>query len=460
MSTTYAFTDITVMYTGLSFVVAGTLDPGRLMLAAYQFDGELAFVSIHTMLNPHCCIRGCSLVLTRCSIIGIIWGARQIIDLIPEIARTMQPLTRVATLLDTVPSIEPHPEHPASELRPTRFDGKIEFRDVEFTYPSERQKQVLRGLSLVVEPRTKVALVGRAGCGKSTVMLLLQRFYNPSSGSILLDGCPIQDYDVQHLRRHIGVVSQDNILFSTSIYNNVTYGMGTGNLPVPTEAEVWAACDAANVTEFVHSFPSGIHTFIGEQGVKLSGGQQQRLAIARAIIRKPTFLLLDEATSALDSVNEKEVQKALDTMLLKHQGVAIVIAHRLTTIKNCDKICVIDKGVKVEEGTHSELMAIDVETQEEAGSNEAAEAVRADDGANREGARTTVTVTKGFFHRMWDTQMGEVTWADVRTMSDEQLRDKLQVLRADVQRLEMEALKRGRTFSIDGNDDTRQRGHK
>ena len=120
--------------------------------------------------------------------------------------------------------------------------------------------------------------------------------------------------------------------------------------------QVWAACDAANVTEFVHSFPNGLHTFIGEKGVKLSGGQKQRLAIARAIIRKPTILLLDEATSALDSVNEKEVQKALDEMLKRHSGVAIVIAHRLTTIKNCDKIIVMEKGKKVEEGTHGAVL--------------------------------------------------------------------------------------------------------
>lgn len=367
----------------------------------------------------------------------------------------MQPLTRVATLLDTVPTIEPHPEHPASELRPTRFEGKIEFQSVDFTYPSERQKQVLRQLSFVAEPRTKVALVGKAGCGKSTTVLLLQRFYNPSSGSILLDGRPIQDFDVQHLRRHIGVVSQDNILFSNSIYNNITYGMGHGHLPVPTEAEVWAACNAANVTEFLDTFPSGIHTFIGERGVKLSGGQKQRLAIARAIIRKPTILLLDEATSALDSVNEKEVQKALDAMLLKHRGVAIVIAHRLTTIKNCDKICVIDQGTKVEEGTHDELMAIDIETRDEDGrghscgetseaSSSAAAAEEGDAGCTDAKRAPTRTVTKkGFYHKMWDTQMGEETFADVGAMSNEQLRDKLRVLRGEIQRLQSEALKRG-----------------
>jgi ABC-type multidrug transport system fused ATPase/permease subunit len=305
-------------YWGISFVSLGKLDPGTLVLAVYQFD-------------------------------GIVWGARQIVDLFPALAQMMQPLTRVATLLDTVPKIEPHPENPGLQLKPDKFEGRIEFADVDFTYPSERQKQVLFGLSFSVEPCTKVAFCGKAGCGKSTSVTLIQRFYNAAKGQILLDGRPISDYDVHHLRRNIGVVAQDNVLFSTSLYNNIVYGMGQGHLPEPTEEEVWAACDAANVTEFVHSFPNGLHTFIGEKGVKLSGGQKQRLAIARAIIRKPTILLLDEATSALDSVNEKEVQKALDVMLKLHSGVAICIAHRLTTIKNCDKIVVMHEGKKVEE---------------------------------------------------------------------------------------------------------------
>eukprot|EP01048_Picozoa_sp_COSAG05_P011690 COSAG05_NODE_1119_length_5816_cov_7.262375_6_plen_180_part_00 len=154
------------------------------------------------------------------------------------------------------------------------------------------------------------------------------------------------------------------------------------------------------------------------QGVKLSGGQKQRLAIARAIIRKPTILLLDEATSALDSVNEKEVQKALDSMLQTHCGVAIVIAHRLTTVKNCDKIAVLDNGCKVEEGTHEELMAIAVEMQ-----------------ADSEGGQK---IKKGHYHKMWDTQMGEETFADVKTMSADQLSEKLRVLREEVTRLEHE----------------------
>ena len=150
---------------------------------------------------------------------------------------------------------------------------------------SERQKQVLHGLSFSIEPRTKVAFVGKAGCGKSTSVTLIQRFYDVAKGKVLLDGRPISDYDVRHLRRHIGVVAQDNILFSASILENIVYGMGQGHLPEASMEDVKEACDMANVTEFLETFPNGVHTFVGEKGVKLSGGQKQRLAIARAIIR-------------------------------------------------------------------------------------------------------------------------------------------------------------------------------
>eukprot|EP01048_Picozoa_sp_COSAG05_P013909 COSAG05_NODE_1527_length_4634_cov_4.068137_1_plen_456_part_00 len=199
-------------YAGINFVTKGTLDAAKLVLCVYQFD-------------------------------GITWGVRQIVDLVPEVARLMQPLTRIATLLNSVPKIEPHPENPSLMLAPLKFNGRIEFKDVDFTYPSERQKQVLFGLSFVVEPRTKVAFVGKAGCGKSTSVTLMQRFYNATKGEITLDGIPIADYDVHHLRRHIGVVAQDNVLFSTSILNNITYGMGQGHLPEPTMAmvQVWLA---------------------------------------------------------------------------------------------------------------------------------------------------------------------------------------------------------------------------
>ena len=191
--------------------------------------------------------------------------------------------------------------------RPERYEGRFVFEDVHFAYPAEKQKTVLSGLSFSVQPGQKVALVGRAGCGKSTAITLVQRFYDANQGSIMLDDYPIADYDLHHLRAHTGVVAQDNVLFSATLRENITYGMGCGNgLPEATDEMVNAACEAANCSEFIAEFPNGLFTLVGEKGIKLSGGQKQRIAIARAIIRSPPILLLDEATSALDSVNEKE----------------------------------------------------------------------------------------------------------------------------------------------------------
>ena len=274
---------------------------------------------------------------------------------------------------------------------------------------------------------------------------MIQRFYDVAKGKILLDGRPISDYDVRHLRRHIGVVAQDNILFSASILENIVYGMGQGHLPEASMEDVKEACDMANVSEFLETFPNGVHTFVGEKGVKLSGGQKQRLAIARAIIRKPTILLLDEATSNLDSVNEKEVQAALDAMLLRHKGVAVVIAHRLTTcvplllwrspctgvrdvvyvamrrVKNCTKIIVMEGGKKVEEGSHKELMSIDVRKEE-----------------GGKGGK----VLAGHYHHMWDTQMGEETFADASLMSEELLQGKMKWHEGELDRLRTESEQR------------------
>jgi ABC-type multidrug transport system fused ATPase/permease subunit len=153
-------------------------------------------------------------------------------------------------------------------------------------------------------------------------------------------------------------VSQDNVLFSTSIKENIIYGMGQGHLPMPTDEEIWAICDKANATEFINSFPNKLYTNVGERGVKLSGGQKQRIAIARAIIKDPPILLLDEATSALDNESERVVQAALDDLMTQHKRTTIVIAHRLTTIRGADKIVVLSKGAVVEQGTHDELMAM------------------------------------------------------------------------------------------------------
>ena len=323
------------------------------------------------------------LVTVGIALHDIMWNMRYLADLIPELMKMEEPIQRVAATLDATPLIEPHPNtrNRAPGIKPQQFKGHLVFDNVRFTYPTERQKPVLRGFSMEVKPGQKVACVGKAGCGKSTSIGILQRLYDVDEGQVTIDGIPISDYDVHHLRRCIGIVAQDNVLFSMSIKENITYGMGQGHLPMPTDEEIWAICEKCNAKEFIESFPNLLNTHVGEKGVKLSGGQKQRIAIARAMIRAPTILLLDEATSALDPVNEKVVQRALDTMMHEFHGVAIVIAHRLTTVRNCDNIIVMEKGQKVEEGTHEELMRIQVIKDE-------------DD-----------LVVQGYFHNQWDTQV-------------------------------------------------------
>jgi len=225
--------------------------------------------------------------------------------------------------------------------------------------------------------------VGSTGCGKSTSIKLIERFYNQTSGTISLDGLPISAYDVHHLRQHMSVVAQDNVLFSTTIRENIIYGLPRERRETISDAEVEEACRRANAWTFVNDFPRKLETYAGERGVKLSGGQKQRLAIARAIIRKPTIVLLDEATSALDSKAEGVVQAALDKMIEANAtGCTIMIAHRLATVKTCDKIIVMDKGSVVEEGSHKELLEIPI--------------VKKEDGS----------MLTGWYNDLWTTQMG------------------------------------------------------
>jgi ATP-binding cassette subfamily B (MDR/TAP) protein 1 len=212
---------------------------------------------------------------------------------------------------------------------------------------------VCNGYSLEIAAGTTVALVGSSGSGKSTIIQLVERFYDPDSGVVTLDGVDLRQLNVRWLRQQIGLVGQEPVLFSGTIAENIAYGK-----PGSTREDVEAAAKMANAFDFIQEFPSKFETDVGEKGGQLSGGQKQRIAIARAMIKSPAVLLLDEATSALDSESERIVQGALDDLLAKYKRTTIVIAHRLSTIRNADKIAVVDKGKIVEEGTHDELMAI------------------------------------------------------------------------------------------------------
>lgn len=230
-----------------------------------------------------------------------------------------------------------------------RFKGHIEFRNVSFAYPSRKDFLVIRNLSFEIEPGKQLAIVGPSGAGKSTLTALLLRLFEPTSGVILVDGKPAQEYDLTFYRSQMALVPQDVILFGGTIRENILYGK-----PHASDEEVIEAARKANAHDFIMSFPDAYETIVGERGTKLSGGQRQRIAIARAVLSDPAILLLDEATSSLDSESERQVQDALDKLM---QGrTSIVIAHRLSTIKNADQILVIDRGELIEKGNHATLM--------------------------------------------------------------------------------------------------------
>ncbi|KAG4091930.1 P-loop containing nucleoside triphosphate hydrolase protein [Neocallimastix lanati (nom. inval.)] len=228
--------------------------------------------------------------------------------------------------------------------------GHIEFRNVHFTYPSRPDAEVLKGISFKCHPGQTIALVGASGSGKSTIIQLLERFYEKSDGEILIDGKKIEDYSTPWLRSQMGLVSQEPALFNTSIAENISI-----SCPEKTSKEIEEAAKLANAHEFISKLSHGYQTLTGEKGLQLSGGQKQRICIARALIMNPKILLLDEATSALDNQSEKLVQAALDSV--SKGRTTIVIAHRLSTVRNADCIIVMDKGTIVESGTHNELMA-------------------------------------------------------------------------------------------------------
>jgi ATP-binding cassette subfamily B (MDR/TAP) protein 1 len=229
--------------------------------------------------------------------------------------------------------------------------GHVEFRDVQFKYPTRPNQPVLRGLNLQVKPGQYVAFVGASGCGKSTSIALLERFYDPLHGGVYVDGKPISSFNINNYRSHLALVSQEPTLYQGTIRENIMLGTDRDDV---SQEEIVQCCKNANIYDFIISLPNGFDTPVGSKGSMLSGGQKQRLAIARALLRNPKILLLDEATSALDSESEKLVQAALDTAAKGRTTIAV--AHRLSTVQKADMIFVFNQGRVIESGTHSELM--------------------------------------------------------------------------------------------------------
>ncbi|CAJ0931151.1 unnamed protein product, partial [Mesorhabditis belari] len=263
----------------------------------------------------------------------------------PQIA-VLGAAASIFEVLDRTPEIDSQSE---AGKKGGAMKGKIEFNDVRFSYPTRPDVQVLKGLRFNVEPGQTVALVGSSGCGKSSVVNLLLRYYDAENGSILIDGTPINELNIAYLREQIAVVSQEPVLFNCSIEENIRFGREDID-----QKTLGQACRAANAEVFIKRLPQGYSTFVGDRGTQLSGGQKQRIAIARALVRNPRILLLDEATSALDAESEGLVQKALEKA--SEGRTTIIIAHRLSTIRNADKIIAIKEGEVIEEGSHDELI--------------------------------------------------------------------------------------------------------
>jgi ABC transporter fused permease/ATP-binding protein len=298
---------------------------GQLVSRGEMSPGDLTSFLVYTLL------------------VGFALGA--LADLWADFLRSLGAAERVFELLDRQPLMI---NRGGRTLE--RLDGAVELDQVDFRYPARPDVTVLSRLSLSVAPGQVVALVGPSGAGKSTIAALLLRFYDPEGGTVRVDGVDLRELDPLWLRRQIGLVAQEPLLFSTSIADNIRYGR-----PEASRAEIEAAARAANAESFIAQFPDGYDTLVGERGVQLSGGQKQRVAIARALLVDPRILVLDEATSALDAESEHLVREALERLM--EGRTTLVIAHRLSTVRGADRVVVLDRGSIVESGRHEELVA-------------------------------------------------------------------------------------------------------
>ena len=279
----------------------------------------------------------------------VAWGF--LFDPISRINALSQTFTRGIVSAERIFKIIDTPDeiNLTAGLRPAQINGHLQFENVSFSYSEEAP--TLNQFTLEVLPGQTIALVGATGAGKSTVLNLLSRFYEPTAGRILLDGICLAEISKEWLRDQLGYVTQESFLFNTTLGENLRLAK-----PDASDDEIWAALDAANAADFVRASPAGLDTLAGERGSRFSGGEKQRLSIARALLKNPPLLLLDEATSALDNTTERLVQQALEN--LRADRTCFVIAHRLSTVQKADRICVLQHGKLIEQGTHAELIAL------------------------------------------------------------------------------------------------------
>ncbi|CAK4987596.1 unnamed protein product [Aphanomyces euteiches] len=267
-----------------------------------------------------------------------------------DVAKAKKAVKSIFAIIDRQPPIDCTAD---DGIKLSHVSGDIELRGLDFCYPSRPDSKIYSNYNLKIKSGQTVALVGGSGSGKSTAINLIERFYDPNAGAVYLDGVDLKSINVQSLRNHISIVSQEPVLFVGTIGENIATGK-----PGATQAEIEDAAKKANAHDFIMQFPDGYNTSVGDRGVQVSGGQKQRIAIARAIIRDPEILLLDEATSALDNESERIVQASLDALLQQKRRTTVIVAHRLSTIRNADVIAVTDGGRIAELGTHNELIAI------------------------------------------------------------------------------------------------------